>query len=74
MAIVYDCEHPHKCIYRQKSVEVETDHKSQEDVLQKMIKKLHKCLLKVKYTSDEKLLTADVFPGLPVSSEGKEQQ
>jgi len=28
MPIVYDCEQLHKCVYREKSVEVETDHKS----------------------------------------------
>lgn len=57
MAIVYDCEQLHKCVYRQKSVEVETDHKSLEDVLQKKITKLHKCLLRVKYVSNEKVLS-----------------
>lgn len=40
-------------------------------IWKKMIMKLHECLLKVKYMPDEKLLTADVFSGVPVSSEGK---
>jgi len=48
LAIVYGYEQLHKWVYRQKSFEVETDHKSQKDVLQKMVMKWHKCLLNVK--------------------------
>jgi len=40
--------------------------------LQKMITKLKRCLLKMKYMSDEKLPRADMFSGVAISSEGEE--